>query len=305
MARIVVAELIASEGLDLLAAAGHEIVDLVGKSEQELRAAVASADALVVRSQIRADAALISAGPRLRVIGRAGVGVDNIDANLAAARGITVVNAPSGNTIAAAELTIALMLGIARHIAVADASMRVGNWERKRLQGFELRGKTLGIVGFGRVGRAVGVRAAAFGMRLVAYDPITPATEISAAGATPLQLDELLAAADIVTLHAPAAPGAAPLIGVRELGLMRKSAIIVNVARGSLIDEAALAAALSAKTIAGAALDVFTNEPPTDSPLLAAPHTLLTPHLGASTAEAQVAVAVEMAERMIEALGEN
>lgn len=302
MARIVVAERIAPEGVNLLTAAGHETVDLVGATSAELLAAMATAEGLVVRSQIHVDADLVAAAPKLRVIGRAGVGIDNIDGTAAAARGIAVVNAPSGNTIAAAEQTLALMLGVARHVAAADALMRAGRWERKRLHGIELHRKALGIVGFGRVGRAVAQRAAAFGMQILAHDPVVPAQEIAATGATPLQLDELLAKSDVVTLHAPATRGGAPLIGSRELALMRASSIIINVARGSLIDEAALAAALTEGRIAGAGLDVFTAEPPVGSPLLSAPNTLLTPHLGASTAEAQVAVAIEMAEGMIRAL---
>ena len=304
MARIVVAERVASEGLALLGEAGHELHDLIGATPEALRTAVATADALVVRSQVRVDAALIAAAPQLRVIGRAGVGTDNIDGSAASARAITVVNAPAGNTVAAAEHTIALLLGIARNIARADRSMRDGAWERKALQGFELHGKSIGIVGFGRVGRAVATRTLAFGMIPLAYDPVVGAAEISAAGVTPLALDELLARADVVTLHAPAVRGAPPLIGAREIALMRPNAVLVNVARGALVDESALAAALAARRIAGAALDVFASEPPTDSPLLTAPNTLLTPHLGASTAEAQVAVAVEMAERMILALSE-
>lgn len=302
MARIVVAERVAAEGISLLVTAGHEMVDLVGATESDLLAAMKEADGLVVRSQVQVDAALIAAAPKLRVIGRAGVGIDNIDVAAATARKIAVVNAPSGNTVAAAEQTLALMLGVARHIAAADASMRAGMWERKRLHGIELHRKSLGIVGFGRVGRAVAQRAAAFGMKILAHDPLVPEAQIAAAGAKPLSFEELLAQADVVTLHAPATRGGAPLIGARELGTMRRGAIIINVARGSLIDEGALAAALSEGTIAGAGIDVFAAEPPTGSPLLTAPNTLLTPHLGASTAEAQVAVSVEMAERMVDAL---
>lgn len=302
MARIVVAEPVASEGLALLREAGHELLDLSGASAEALSGALATADALVVRSQVRVDADLIAKAPRLQVIGRAGVGTDNIDGVAASAHKITVVNAPAGNTIAAAEHTMALLLGIARNIAPADRSMRGGAWERTSLRGFELNGKSIGIVGFGRVGRAVATRAAAFGMTVLAHDPIVAAAEISAAGATPLALDELLVRSDVVTLHAPAARGVEALIGAREIAMMRRSAVLINVARGALVDEAALAAALADGSIAGAAIDVFASEPPVGSPLLASPRTLLTPHLGASTAEAQIAVAVEMAERMILAL---
>ena len=245
MARIVVAERVASEGLALLSGAGHQLLDLSGATPDALREAVATADALVVRSQVRVDAELIAAAPLLRVIGRAGVGTDNIDGAAASARAIAVVNAPAGNTIAAAEHTMALLLGIARNIAPADRSMRAGAWERKALQGFELNEKSIGIVGFGRVGRAVATRAAAFGMIPLAHDPVVEAAEIIAAGATPLDLADLLARADVVSLHAPAVRGAAPLIGAPEIALMRSSAVLINVARGALVDERALAAALS------------------------------------------------------------
>jgi D-3-phosphoglycerate dehydrogenase len=243
------------------------------------------------------DAALIAAGPKLRIIGRAGVGIDNIDAVAAERAGILVVNAPDGNTVAAAEHTFALLLALARHVAKGDRSVRDGEWARAELKGFELRGRRLGIVGLGRIGRAVAARAAAFGMVLLGADPAVTSQDAASAGVRLLSLDQLLQESDVVTLHTPAV-GATPLIGAAELAKMQPHAVLINVARGSLVDERALAAALSSGGIAGAAIDVFATEPPKDSPLLTAPNTVLTPHLGAQTSDAQVAVAREVAERI-------
>jgi D-3-phosphoglycerate dehydrogenase len=231
------------------------------------------------------------------MIGRAGVGIDNIDAPAAARAGILVVNAPDGNTIAAAEHTFALLLGLARHVPQGDCSVREGAWARAELKGFELRGRRLGIVGLGRIGQAVAVRAAAFGMSLLGSDPVVSPQDAASVGVRLVSLDELLRESDVVTLHAPAV-GGTPLIGAAELAKMQPSAVLINVARGSLVDEVALAAALTSGGIAGAAIDVYATEPPVGSPLLTAPHTVLTPHLGAQTSDAQVAVAREVAERI-------
>ena len=285
MATIVIAETIATVGVDALKAAGHTV------------AALREADALIVRSQVKVDAALIAAGPKLRIIGRAGVGIDNIDASAAERAGILVVNAPDGNTIAAAEHTFALLLALARHVAKGDRSVRDGAWARAELKGFELRGRRLGIVGLGRIGRAVAARAAAFGMVLLGADPAVSPQDAASAGVRLLSLDQLLQESDVVTLHTPAV-GATPLIGAAELAKMQPHAVLINVARGSLVDERALAAALTSGGIAGAAIDVFATEPPKDSPLLTAPNTVFTPHLGAQTSDAQVAVAREVAERI-------
>ena len=301
MARIVVAEAIAAAGLSALQAAGHEIVNLTDKPREALLSAVAGADALIVRSQVQVDAALMAAGPQLKIIGRAGVGIDNIDAVAAERANIRVVNAPNGNTIAAAEQTFALLLAVARHVPRGDASVRSGAWIRGELKGFELRGKRLGIIGFGRIGQAVAKRAAAFEMEIVASDPVVTAEQASELGVKIQTLDQLLMESDIISLHVPAL-GDAPLIGAAEIAKMKRGAVLLNVARGSLVDEVALAAALASGALGGAGIDVFASEPPVGSPLLTAPHTVLTPHLGAQTVDAQIAVAVEVAEQIVDFL---
>ncbi len=298
MARIVVAEAIAVAGLSALQAAGHEIHDLVGQPRDALIAALHDADALIVRSQVQVDAALITAGPQLKIIGRAGVGIDNIDAEAAERVGIRVVNAPNGNTIAAAEQTFALLLALARHVPRGDASVRSGAWIRGELKGFELRGKRFGIIGFGRIGQAVAKRAAAFEMEVATCSRDLQPEDAAAAGVKVQTLDQLLNESDIITLHVPAL-GATPLIGAAEIAKMKRGAVLLNVARGSLVDEASLAAALTSGALGGAGIDVFASEPPTGSPLLTAPHTVLAPHLGAQTVDAQIAVAVEVAEEIV------
>jgi len=282
MARIVVAEAIAAVGLSALQAAGHEIANLTGKPREALLAALAGADALIVRSQVRVDAALIAAGPQLKIIGRAGVGIDNIDAAAAERANIRVVNAPNGNTIAAAEQTFALLLAVARHVPRGDASIRSGAWIRGELKGFELRGK----------------RAAAFEMEVAASDPAATAQQAAEFGVKLQTLDQLLTESDIISLHVPAL-GDRPLIGAAEIAKMKRGAVLLNVARGSLVDEGALAAALASGALGGAGIDVFAAEPPVGSPLLTAPHTVLAPHLGAQTVDAQIAVAVEVAEQIV------
>ena len=299
MARIVVAEAIADAGLSTLQAAGHEIVNLAGKPREALLSALAGADALIVRSQVQVDAALIAAGPQLKIIGRAGVGIDNIDAKAAERANIRVVNAPNGNTIAAAEQTFALLLAVARHVPRGDASVRSGAWIRGELKGFELRGKRLGIIGFGRIGQAVAKRAAAFEMDVVASDPVVTAQQAAQFGVKLQTPDQLLEESDIISLHLPAL-GDAPLIGAAEIAKMKPGAVLLNVARGSLVDEVALAAALTSGALGGAGIDVFAAEPPVGSPLLTAPHTVLAPHLGAQTVDAQIAVAVEVAEQIVD-----
>ena len=297
MANIVIAETIADVGVKTLQAAGHSIDDLSNQPREALLRALREAEALIVRSQVRADAALIAAGPKLRIIGRAGVGIDNIDVGAAERAGIKVVNAPDGNTVAAAEHTMALLLALARHVPDGDRSVREGTWARSSLKGFELRGRYIGIIGLGRIGRAVAKRAAAFDMKVLGNDPRVSPQDAATVGVRLLPLDELLRQSDVVTLHTPAL-GKTPLIGERELAVMKRSAVLINVARGSLVDESALASALKSGHIAGAAVDVFSLEPPVDSPLLTAPNTVLTPHLGAQTSDAQVAVAQEVAERI-------
>ena len=305
MARILVVEPIAAAGLDVLRAA-HETEVRLGLARDELLTLLAEGgwDALVTRSQTRVDAELLTAaGPRLAVIGVASVGTDRIDTAAATRAGTMVINSPTGNTIAAAEHTLALLLALARRVAAADASVRRGEWQRTRYVGTELRGKTLGIIGLGKIGKAVARRARALEMTILAVDPYLTGEQADEFGVRLVGLDELLAGSDVVTVHAPGGDATRSLIGREQLAAMRRGAFILNVARGGIVDEQALAEALEAGQIGGAALDVYSAEPPPrEHPLMRAPNTVLTPHLGASTAEAQERVAVEMAEQVVLAL---
>jgi D-3-phosphoglycerate dehydrogenase len=299
--RVLVAEAIAPEGVEALRAR-HEVDVRTGLSPAGLIEIIGGYDALIVRSGVDVDAALITAGTRLQVIGRAGVGVDNVDLDAATRAGITVVNAPTGNTIAAAEHTIALLLALARRVPAADASVRRGEWTRSALQGVQLRGRTFGIVGLGKIGMAVAERARGFGMTLLGSDPYVTEEQAALRGVELVQLDALLERSDAVTVHVPLSRATAGLIGSKAIARMKPGAFVLNVARGGIVDEAALAAALRDGRLGGAGIDVFEDEPPAGSPLLDAPNTVLTPHLGASTAEAQVAVAEEIAEQVLDVL---
>lgn len=303
MSLVVVAEKVASAGLDLLRNAGHEVVDLAGAPREKLLAELATADALLVRSATKVDAELFAAAPKLSVVGRAGVGVDNVDVPAATARGVLVLNAPTANVVSATEHTFALLFSLLRQVPAASASMAHGKWEKAKFVGSELAGKTLGVVGLGQVGSRVALRARAFEAKVVAFDPFLPVARAREMGVPLLGLPELLAASDIVTLHATAGEKGKPLLGAAELARMRPGAILVNVARGSLVDRAALLAALESKHLAGAALDVFEPEPPAaDDPLLRLPNVIATPHLGASTVEAQERVSLQTVESLLEAL---
>jgi D-3-phosphoglycerate dehydrogenase / 2-oxoglutarate reductase len=299
--RILVAETIAPEGIEALRAR-HEVDVRTGLSADELRGVVADYDALIVRSQVAVDAALIAAAPRLQVIGRAGVGVDNVDLDAATRAGITVVNAPTGNTLAAAEHTLALLFALARRVPAADASMRRGEWSRSALQGVQLRGRTLGIIGLGKIGMAIAERARALGMTLLGSDPYVTADQAALRGVELVDIGELLERSDAVTVHVPLSRATTGLIDAKAIGRMKPGAFVLNVARGGIVDEAALAEALRDGRVGGAGIDVFDHEPPTGSPLLDAPNTVLTPHVGASTAEAQVAVAEEIAGQVLDVL---
>ena len=305
MARILVTEPIAPEGLGILAAE-HETEIRLSLPRGELLTLLAEGgwDALVVRSQTRVDAELLSAAaPRLSVVGVASVGTDRIDLDAATRAGVMVVNAPTGNTTAAAEHTLALLLALLRQIPAADASVRAGAWDRARFTGGELRGRTLGIIGLGKIGTAVARRAAAFQMRVLAYDPYLTAEQAAERGGRLVGLPELLLRSDVVTVHTPLTDQTRGMIGRAQLDAMQPGAVVLNVARGGIVDEEALAEALIASRLAGAAVDVFGTEPMTpDHPLRAAPHTVLTPHLGASTSEAQGRVGAEMAEQVLLAL---
>jgi D-3-phosphoglycerate dehydrogenase len=299
--RILVAESIAAEGIAELRGR-HDVDVRPGLKPAELRAVIGEYDALVVRSQVAVDATLIGGAKRLQVIGRAGVGVDNVDLEAATRAGITVVNAPTGNTIAAAEHTIALLLALARRLPAADASMRRGEWTRSAFQGVQLRGRTLGIIGLGKIGMAIAERAGALEMTLLGTDPYVTAEQAALRGVELVDLDTLLARSDAVTVHVPLTRATTRLIDAAAIAKMKAGAFVLNVARGGIVDEAALADALREGRLAGAGVDVFEAEPPAGSPLLAAPNTVLTPHLGASTAEAQVAVAQEIAEQVLDVL---
>jgi D-3-phosphoglycerate dehydrogenase len=299
--KILVVEKLAAEGLGILRSQ-HEVDERLGLSHEEIMALLPEYDALVVRSQVKVDAEMIAAGTRLVVVGRAGVGVDNVDLEAATRAGITVVNAPTGNTIAAAELTLALLLGLARKTAAADASMRRGEWKRSQFTGSELRGKTLGIVGLGKIGQAIAVRARALQMTVIASDPFVTPEQAATLAVELVSFDEVVRRSDAVTVHVPKTKATTGLINADVIERMKTGVLLLNVARGGVIDEADLAAALHSGKVGGAGIDVYTAEPPTGNPLLEAPNTLLTPHLGASTQEAQVAVAEEVAEQILDIL---
>ncbi len=301
MPKVLITDNVAAEGVELLQK--HVDVDIKrGLSPEELIATIPSYDALVVRSETKVTEPVITAGCNLQVVARAGIGVDNIDLDAATRAGVAVVNAPIGNTVAAAEHTVALMLALARNVPQAYASMKEGQWQRSAFMGIEVRNKTLGIVGLGRVGSEVARRASSFGMRLVAYDPFVSPDFASRMGVAVMSMDELLLQADFITLHTPLTAGTAKLISAPQLAKMKPGARLINVARGELIDEDAVLEALENEQLAGAALDVFTNEPPGDLPLLKHPRLVATPHLGASTEEAQREVAIEAAEQVIAVL---
>ncbi len=267
-----------------------------GTDRPALLAALADANAVLIRSATQVDAEAIAAGPNLRVIARAGVGLDNVDVPAATRAGVMVVNAPTSNVISAAELAITHLLALARHLPAADASMKAGQWKRSAFTGAELYEKTVGVVGLGRIGVLVAQRLAAFGVELIAYDPYVPPARAQQLGVTLVELDELMRRSDFITIHIPKTPETTNLIGADEFALAKPTLRIVNASRGGIIDEDALLEALQSGRIAGAGLDVFVSEPPTGSPLLGAPGIQLTPHLGASTDEAQEKAGVAVAK---------
>ena len=287
-------------GLDRLTAApGIDWEMHTDWSPDELAARIGAYDALIVRSGTQVTAELIAAAPGLVAIARAGVGVDNIDLEAAAERGIPVMNSPTANSITTAEQTLCLMLALSRHTAPAHASVAAGEWRRSDFVGRQLHGKTLGVVGFGSIGRLVADRARAFGMAIVAFDPYVDAAAGAAAGAEMLPLADLLGRSDYVTLHAVVTDETRHMIDASALATMKPGAYLVNVARGALIDSDDLAAALSEGRLAGAALDVYEKEPPEGNPLIGLPGVLHTPHLGASTVEAQQAVATQAVDAVL------
>lgn len=300
--RVLVSDPVAEDGIEYLRR--HADVDLKpGMKPEELLRCIPDYDALVVRSETKVTAQVIEAGARLKVIGRAGVGVDNIDVAAATRRGVVVVNAPTGNNIAAAEHTIGLMLAVARSIPQAHASLKAGFWRRSSFVGVELRGKVLGIVGLGKIGTEVARRAQGLEMRVVAYDPYVSSEHARKLGIETMELDDVLRTADFLTFHVPMTSQTRGMIGAEQLRRMKPSARLVNCARGGIVDETALLEALDRGAIAGAALDVFSREPlPPEHPLLRHEKVVVTPHLGGSTVEAQVNVALDVAEQIVEVL---
>ncbi len=298
--RILVSDPLSPRAIQILrSAAGVSVDEVKGKREDELVPLVASIDAWVVRGATKVTRRLLDAAPQLRWVARAGAGLDNIDVAAASERGIGVLNVPGANAIAVAELVFGLMLSLFRQIPAADASVRRGEWEKGRFQGRELRGKTLAIVGLGKIGAAVARRARAFDMECIGFDPVVSADDIRAMGVEPVTLDDLFPSAEVLTLHAPMLPETTGMVGAAQIARMPRGAVLVNAARGGLVDEAALVEALRSGALAGAALDVYANEPPSGSPLLTLPNVVLTPHIGAATVEAQEAVGEEIARLLL------
>lgn len=301
---VLIADSVDPAAVELLRQApGFTVTAPGGMARADVLAAIPSADALIIRSATTADAELLAAAPRLKVVARAGVGVDNVDLPSATRQGIVVMNTPDGNTIATAEHALGLLLALARHIPDSEISMRGGRWDRKAFMGVELRGKTLGIIGFGRIGRAVAKRALAFEMTVITADPYILADVAADFGVELVDLDTLYARADFITLHSVITDETRGMINAASLAKMKRGVRIVNAARGALIDERALADAIVSGQVAGAALDVYSAEPPpVDHPLVGLSGVVHTPHLAASTADAQINVAIDAAHLVLDAL---
>ena len=302
MARVLVSEKIAEKGLDVLRAAGHEVDVQLDLTPETLLEAVKGAHALIIRSATTVTAEVLDAGTDLVVVGRAGIGLDNVDVAHATARGVMVVNAPQSNILSAAEQTMALLLAQARNIPQAHGALVQGRWERSKWEGVELADKTLAVIGLGRIGKLVAQRAMAFGMRIIAHDPFVSPERAQAMNIELVSLDEVAAQADFLTLHVAKTPDTIGLIGRDFLAKAKPSLRVINVARGGIVDEEALADAIREGRIAGAALDVFAVEPTTESPLFALPSVVVAPHLGASTQEAQEKAGDTIAEQVALAL---
>ncbi|MGE5280287.1 MAG: phosphoglycerate dehydrogenase [Deltaproteobacteria bacterium] len=303
MFKILVSDSLSEEGLKILNGSKEFSVDVkTGLKKDELLKIVGGYDALLVRSATKVTAEVIEAATNLKIIGRAGVGLDNVDLAAATARGIIVMNTPGGNTISTAEHTMSMILALSRSIPLADASMRQNEWRRKDFMGVELYNKTIGIVGLGRIGMEVAKRCLSFGMRVKGFDPYLSREVAEQAGVEIMKLEDIYRAADYVTVHVPLTEETKGMIGDKEFAMMKEGVRVINCARGGIIDEAALARALGAGKIGGAALDVFVSEPAKDLPFAKFPNVVLTPHLGASTEEAQVNVAIEIAHQVADAL---
>ena len=305
--RVLICDPIHEDGVRKLREAGFTVDERPDITGEELLRVIGDYDAIVVRSRTKVGAEVLRAAKRLKVVARAGVGLDNIDVKEAEARGITVVNSPGGPSIAVAELTLGLMLSLARSIPLADRTMKRGEWIKKRLRGRELRGKTLGIIGFGRIGYQVAKRARAFEMKILVYDVAIQRVMkyVEEVGGEAVALEELLRRSDFVTLHVPLLPQTRHMISERELSMMKDGAYLINTSRGGVVDEEALKEALRSGKLAGAALDVYEKEPPEDTSLTGMDKVVCTPHIGAQTEEAQRANAVIVAEKLIEILKET
>ena len=299
--KILITDGLDSTGQSVLRASSH-VDDRNNLSADDLLKVISEYDALIVRGRTKVTASVLEAGSRLKVIGRAGVGVDNIDLEAAKKNGITVVNAPMSTTLAVAELTFALLLALAREIPRGDAGIKQGKWLKKELEGIELNGKTLGIIGFGRIGVEVGKRASAFGMNVIAYDPLISEDDIKQRGAEPVSIQDLYAWSDFISLHLPLNVQTRDMIGPLAFSEMKDGVRLVSAARGGIIDEAALVAALNSGKVAGAALDVFEHEPPGLTEAVSHPRVIATPHIGAQTVEAQSRASDDIAAEVLSAL---
>ncbi|MDQ2800150.1 MAG: phosphoglycerate dehydrogenase [Armatimonadota bacterium] len=302
MPKVLVSDPIAPEGIEILKRVA-EVDVKTGLSPDELAAIIGDYDALAVRSETKVTGEIIAKAAKLKIIGRAGVGVDNIDVEAATKRGILVVNSPEGNTVAAAELTVAMLLALARSIPQADQSLRGGKWDRKKFMGSEVYNKTLGVIGLGKIGKEVAKRCQSFEMRVLGYDPYLKPEQAEALGIKLVDLDTLYKDSDYITVHVPKTKETSGMINAEKLALMKPTVRLINCARGGIIDEAALADAAKSGKIGGAAIDVFSTEPaPADNPLIGVPNIITTPHLGASTEEAQINVALDIAEQIVDVL---
>jgi len=302
--RVLVSDPLSPRAIHMLRAApGLVIEERKGLGEAELLPLVTDIDAWIVRGATKVTRRLLDAAPQLRWVARAGAGLDNIDVAAAKERGIDVLNVPGANAVAVVELVFGLLLGVMRHIPVADASVHRGEWDKSKLMGRELRGKTLGIVGLGKIGRGVAHRARAFEMTCIGCDPLIPDDAIRAMNVEPVVLEAMLPRADVLTLHVPLSAETKGMLSAERLAMLPRGAVLVNAARGGLVDEAALLAALNSGAIGGAALDVFANEPPGDSALARHPRVVATPHVGAATVEAQETVGEEIVRLLLGRMG--
>jgi D-3-phosphoglycerate dehydrogenase / 2-oxoglutarate reductase len=299
--KILITDGLNENGLEILRA-GATVEDCPGISADELLHKAGKVDALIVRSRTKVTPAVLDAAPRLKVVGRAGVGVDNIDLVAAKAHHVTVVNAPQSTSQAVAEHTLALILALARELPRADAAMKSGQWIKKELEGIELHGKTLGVIGLGNIGKRVAAYSKSLGMQPLAYDPLLSAAQIEERGAQPVTLDDLFARADFITIHVPLTADTRDMINSQSITRMKPGVRLLCTARGGIIDETALLAALESGQVAGAALDVFAKEPPGSTPLVAHPKVIATPHIAAQTGEAQARAAADIAAEVLAAL---